>query len=281
MASSIAARRPLARRTHARRTRTRRAARPWRRTLVLLIAAPLLIRLLVAGVVILAMWWTVNWIYQVGRKPTELFFPMSRALSKSPPETWRQYGSLFREHSTAVITSDLLAALAQAEGAGNPVARTYWRWQLSMNPLALYQPASSAVGMFQITDGTFQEAKRYCVRDHRVVEDGPWHNLRSCWFNSLYTRVIPSHGVELTAALLDRTVERTLERRRIGAATLKEKQDLAALIHLCGPGAGDAFARGGFRLTPRLTRCGDHDARQYLEQVNALRRQFGRLAAVG
>jgi hypothetical protein len=160
------------------------------------------------------------------------------------------------------------------------VARTYWRWQVSLNPLAVYQPASSAVGMYQITDGTFQEAKRYCIHDHRVVEDGPWHDMRSCWFNSLYVRVVPSHAVELTAAHLDRSVARTIERRRSGAATLKQKQDLAALIHLCGAGAGDAYARRGFRLAPGQ-RCGDHDARQYLAQVNALRRQFGRLAAVG
>jgi hypothetical protein len=285
MASSITATRPIARRTDARgaRTRTRprrRAHVPWRRALLLLLAAPLLIRLLVAAIVILAVWWTVNWVYQVARKPTELFFPVSRVLSKTPPETWRQYGALFREHSTAVIAPDLLAALAQAEGAGNPVARTYWRWQLSMNPLAMYQPASSAVGMNQITDGTFQEAKRYCIHDHRVVEDGPWHDMRSCWFNGLYMRVVPSHAVELTAAHLDRSVARTLERRRIAAATLKQKQDLAALIHLCGAGAGDAYARRGFRLAPGQ-RCGDHDARQYLAQVNALRRQFGRLAAIG
>jgi hypothetical protein len=281
MASSIAAARPLPRTALARRARTRharRAARPWRRALVLLLVAPLLIRLLVAAVVVVAVWWTANWVYQVARKPTELFFPVSRALSKTPPETWRQYGSLFREHSTAVITPDLLAALAQAEGAGNPLARTYWRWQLSTNPLALYRPASSAVGMFQITDGTFQEAKRYCIHDHRVVEDGPWHNVRSCWFNGLYFRVVPSHAVELTAAHLDRSVARTLERRRMGAATLKQKQDLAALIHLCGAGAGDAYARRGFRLAPGQ-RCGDHDARHYLAQVNALRRQFGRLSA--
>jgi hypothetical protein len=285
MDSSITAARPIARRTDARgartRTRPRRRARvPWRPALAFLLAAPLLIRLLMAAIVILAVWWTVNWVYQVARKPTELLFPMSRALSKTPSETWRQYGALFREHSTAVITPDLLAALAQAEGAGNPVARTYWRWQVSLNPLAVYQPASSAVGMYQITDGTFQEAKRYCIHDHRVVEDGPWHDMRSCWFNSLYVRVVPSHAVELTAAHLDRSVARTIERRRSGAATLKQKQDLAALIHLCGAGAGDAYARRGFRLAPGQ-RCGDHDARQYLAQVNALRRQFGRLAAVG
>jgi hypothetical protein len=281
MAHSVAAPRSLARRAPARRARgsaARRSAPRWRGALVLFLAAPLLLRLLAAGIVIVAVWLAVNWAYHVARKPTELFFPLSRTLSKSPAETWRQYGSLFQAHSTAVITPDLLAALAQTEGAGNPLARTYWRWQLSMNPLALYQPASSAVGMYQITDGTFQEARRYCIHDHRVVEEGAWHDVRSCWFNALYVRVIPSHAVELTAALLDRTVARTLERRGIGRATLRQQQDLAALIHLCGAGAGDAFARRGFRLAPGH-RCGDHDPRQYLAQVNALRQQFVRLAA--
>jgi hypothetical protein len=281
MAHAAAAPRSLARRARAHRARPRalrRSARPWRRALLLVLAAPLIVRLAIAGVVIVALWWVVNWTYQVARKPTELFFPLSRTLSKTPAETWRQYGALFQGHSTAVMTPDLLAALAQTEGSGNPVARTYWRWQLSINPLALYQPASSAVGMYQITDGTFQEARRYCIHDHRAVEDGPWHDLRSCWFNALYMRVVPSHAVELTAALLDRTVARTLERRGRAHATLRQQQDLAALIHLCGAGAGDAFARRGFRFTPGQ-RCGDHDPRQYLAQVNALRRQFARLAA--
>ena len=52
------------------------------------------------------------------------------------------------------------------EGSGNPVARTYWWWRFSWNPFEVYRPASSAVGMFQITDGTFAEARRYCIHDH-------------------------------------------------------------------------------------------------------------------
>ena len=114
------------------------------------------------------------------------------------------------------------------------MARTYWRWQLTWNPLEWYQPASSAVGMYQITDGTFTEAKRYCIHDHVVVEDGPWHNWQSCWFNSLYTRVLPSHAIELTAALLDRQVIQAIGPRRMGTASLQRKQNLAAVIHLCG-----------------------------------------------
>ena len=249
-----------------------------RRLLTLLLAAPLAVRIIVGTLIVLAVWSAANWLYQVVRKPTELFFPVDGVLVKAPAETWRQYGPLFRRHSTAVITPELLAALAQVEGAGNPVARTYWRWRLTWNPFEVYQPASSAVGMYQITDATFREARRFCIHDHVVAEAGPWHDLRSCWFNALYTRVVPSHAVEMTAALLDRGVAETLQRHRIVAATPAQKADLAAVIHLCGTGPGDAYARRGFRLAPGQ-RCGDHDPARYLARVNAMQRLFARLAA--
>ena len=241
-------------------------------------AAPPWARYALFGASIVAAALLVNWLYQVVRKPAELFFPVSGVLHKTPEQTCRSYSPLFRAHATASITPELLAALAQVEGAGNPVARTYWRWRLTHEPFEIYRPASSAVGMYQITDGTFQEARRYCIHDHRVVGDGPWHDVRSCWLNALYMRVLPSHAVEMTAALLDRQVARALARRGITRASLRQQQDLAAVIHLCGAGAGEAFARRGFRFTPGQ-RCGDHDPRQYLAQVNALRRQFVRLAA--
>jgi len=237
-------------------------------------------QIVIGTVVLVAAWASVNWVVQVARKPTEVFFPVSTALMKAPEQTWRQYGPVFARHSTAVITPELLAALAQVEGSGNPVARTYWRWQLSSNPFEIYRPASSAVGMFQITDGTFADARRYCIHDHVVVEDGPWHDLRSCWFNALYTRVLPGHAAEMTAALLDRTVAHTLSRNRIVTASHQQRQDLAAVIHLCGGGAGNLYARNGFRFR-RGQRCGDHDARRYLARVNTLKRQFARLAAAG
>jgi len=240
-------------------------------------AAPPVVRVIIGAVVILTIWASANWVYQAVRKPTEIFFPADRALTKTPFETWQQYGLLFKKHSTAMITPGLLAALAQVEGGGNPVARTYWRWSLAWNPFELYQPASSSVGMYQITDETFRKAKRYCIHDHVVAEDGSWNNVESCWFNSLYIRVIPSHAIELTSAFLDRSVASVMERRGI-SATLQQKQDLAAVIHLCGSGAGDAYAARGFRLTEGQ-RCGDHDVRDYLAKVNAMKRQFARLAA--
>jgi len=263
--------------------RPHRAGRsvPWRltgRALVALRGAPWTVRIFTSAILLVAVWASVNWIVQTVRKPTEMFFPVSGSLAKTPPETWRQYGPLFVEHSTAVITPELLAALAQVEGSGNPVARTYWRWRFSWNPFELYRPASSAVGMFQITDGTFAEARRYCIHNHVVVEDGPWHDPRSCWFNALYTRVVPGDAVEMTAALLDRTVARTLESNRLAAASLQQRQNLAAVIHLCGGGVGNAYAHRGFRFRAGQ-RCGDHEVYHYLAQVNLLKRQFARLAA--
>jgi hypothetical protein len=254
------------------RARTRRRwARIWRK-------APPSFKGCAIGLMLVAAAFAVNAIYQVARKPTELYFPVSGVLTKSPPETWRAYGSWFRAHSTAVIAPELLAALAQVEGAGNPVARTYWRWRLSAAPFDMYRPASSAVGMYQITDAAFADARRFCIRAHAVVEDGPWNDWDSCWFNRLYTRVVPTHAVELTAVLLDRGVSRVLARQRIRNASLQQKQDLAALIHLCGAGAAEAFARRGFRLAPG-ERCGDHDAAAYVARVNAAKRAFVRLAA--
>ena len=220
---------------------------------------------------------TVNLVYQVIRKPTELFFPVSGTLYKSPSATWAEYAPIFRRHATKSISPEFLAALAQVEGSGNPVVRTYWRWSFANKPLDMYRPASSAVGMYQITDGTFAEARRFCVHDHVVVEDGPWDQPRSCWFNWLYFRVIPSHAVEMTAAHLDRGVANALARAGIRSATPAQRQDLAAVIHLCGAGAGAAYARRGLRFAPGQ-RCGDHDPREYVARINGMKRVFAALS---
>ncbi len=229
-------------------------------------------------VVAIAVFAAANLVYHVIRKPTEMLFPVSGVLKKTPAETWRQYGSLFREYSTATITPELLAALAQVEGAGDPVAHTYWRWRLAWPPFEIYKPASSAVGMYQMTDATFADAKRYCIRRHIVIEADAWGDWSSCWFTDLYTRVLPNHAVELTAAHLDRSVAAILAHHQGSKATSQQKQELATIVHLCGAGPGKDFAQRGFRLMPG-ERCGDHDAAAYLDQVDALRRQFERLAA--
>jgi len=274
----------LARLTPSKRTRrrwinrltpSRRTRRRWWRNLRSLPGEVKFVALLLASAVLAV---SVNGIYQVVRKPTELFFPVSDALLKMPQQTWDAYGPIFQRHSTAVMSAELLAALAQVEGSGNPVARTYWRMSMTLSPFDIYRPASSAVGMYQITDGTFDIARRYCIHDHRVVEDGPWNDRRSCWFNALYSRVIPSHAVEMTAAYLDRQVADVLARHGIRQASIAQRQRLAAVIHLCGAGAGAAYARRGLAFAPGQ-RCGSHDPRHYVAKVEAMQRTFARLGA--
>lgn len=252
------------------RRRLRGLRKRGRRALRKLSAAPPAFRIVAIAVIAIATLFAANLVYQVARKPTEMFFLVAGA-KKVPAETWRHYAPLFREYSTVAITPELLAGLAQVEGAGDPLAHTYWRWHMTWNPFNLYAPASSSVGMYQITDAAFSEARRYCIRDHAVVED-------DCWFKGLYTRILPGHAVELAAIFLDRHLTAILSLRRIGSASLEQKQDLAAVIYLCGPGPAEAFARRGFKLTPG-ERCGDQDVSTYLAQVKTMKRKFLRFAS--
>jgi hypothetical protein len=267
------------RRRRRRRPRLWLGARSRRRWWRAFRRAPPALQVVISAAAILALALAANWIFQVIRKPSELFFPVSTTLNKSAPETWRQYAPIFRKHATSVMTAPLLAAMAQVEGSGNPVARTYWRWSWrTSEPSEVYRPASSAVGMYQITDGTFAEARRYCIHDHVVVQDGPWNDWHSCWFNRLYARVIPSHAVELTSAYLDHSVAAILQRHRMASTPLASKQELAAVIHLCGAGAGDDFVRRGFQLL-QSQHCGEHEVRAYLARIDAMKTVFDRLAA--
>jgi hypothetical protein len=252
----------------------RTRSRVWKR----LRRSPSVVQITIASALFLVLFFAVNWTYQVVRKPSELFFPISGSFYKEPAETWRAYRSLFERHSTPVMTPDLLAALAQVEGSGNPVVRTYWRFSLDVEPFEIFRPASSAVGMYQITDGTFAIARRYCVHRHRVVEEGPWYDFKSCWLNELYTRTIPSHAVEMTAAYLDRGVADVLARFPALRATVEQKQTLATMMHLCGAGAATEYARRGLALTAGQ-RCGTHDARSYVGRVVSLQRRFRALAS--
>jgi Transglycosylase SLT domain len=254
------------------------SARLRRRWLRAFQRSPAIVQVLIGLAAVVALCFGLNWVYQVIRKPSELFFPVSGTLNKTPSQTWQQYAPIFEANATRVMTPEFLAALAQVEGSGNPVARTYWRWSWKPWPFDLYRPASSAVGMYQITDGTFAEARRFCIHHHTVVEDGSWNAWHSCWFNRLYTRVVPAHAVELTSAYLDHNVASILERHDMGAATVRQKQELAAFIHLCGAAAGDAHVRRGLKLLDGQ-HCGDQEVRGYLARIDAMKRVFALLAA--
>jgi len=184
---------------------------PCKRALCKLSAVPTPMRVVVIGFAFVAVCAVVNLVYQMLYKPMEVFAPISSEFNKAPIETWRQYAPLFREYSTVSIPPELLAALAQVESAGNPVATTYWRWRLTPDPFAVYQPASSAVGMYQMTDAAFAEAQGYCILHYTVAETG-------CSPTALYSRVVPRHATELTAVFLDRNITAILGHARAAAA---------------------------------------------------------------
>ena len=248
----------------------------WRRWLRRLRRMPAAWRLLLGVLLLAAVTLAINGVYQVARKPTELFFPVSGALAKTPLQTWREYGPAFRRYATPAIAPELLAALAQVEGSGNPLVRTYWRWSWEPRPFELYRPASSAVGMYQITDGTFAEARHYCIHHHALTHEGPWNDWHSCWFNALYLRVVPRDAIELTAAYLDLKVNAILAHERRRAVSVLQRQHLAAVVHLCGAGAAAAYAERGLRFADG-ERCGAHDPREYLHRVDEMVGVFTRL----
>jgi hypothetical protein len=237
------------------------------------------VRLLVISVLLLALWAPINLAYQVTQKPSELLAPLSGWLIKTPDETWRSYAPLFHRYATTNVAPELLAALAQAESAGNPLATTYWRWRFSINPLAIYRPASSSVGMYQMTDAAYIEARRYCVSHHRIAEDHADSNASACGQSGSYWRIMPRDAIELAASYLDRKIAALLAKHHPASLTQQQKDNLAAVIHLCGPGPAASYVRHGFHLAPG-ERCGDQDIAVYVGRVSNFERQFRRLASV-
>jgi hypothetical protein len=131
--------------------------------------------------------------------------------------------------------------------------------------------------MYQITDGTFEVARHYCIHRHALAREGRWNDFGSCWFNATYLRVLPGDAVELTAAYLDLEVANVLAQRR-GRTTPTELRHVAAVVHLCGAGAADAYVRRGLRFSAG-EKCGDHDPRVYLARVDGMVALFTGLAA--
>ena len=234
-------------------------------------------RLIAGGILIACTLLALNLLYQVGRKPGELLAPISGAFFKSPETTWQTYGTIFEKHATDIISPAFLGALAQVESDGNPIARPSWRWAWSWDPLEIYKPASSALGLFQITDATFAEARKHCLRYATVSMEEASGDSRSCGIKLFRTRVSANDSTETTAAYLHRSVVKALAARPKDKATLAQKQRLAAVIHLCGPKRGEQFVARGFRVR-QSEQCGAHDLKHYLARIDRMKKRFARLA---
>jgi len=185
-------------------------------------------------------------------------------------QTWGNYKDDFREHATTIIPPVYLAALAQTESAGNPFVTQSWKVKFSGGWKGLFSPVSSAVGLFQLTRGTFQRMSQYCVKNGRSVKDGPWHKWQSCWFNQFYSRLIPSHSIEMTSAFLHAQVLRLTGNKPMSPRRLKR---LASIIHLCGDNKAKQYLRSGFR---HLKRCGSHSVKNYVLKVERMENRLVR-----
>jgi hypothetical protein len=227
-------------------------------------------------IIVIPGFFATNWCYHAVSKPAEIVGLFDGHFYKNPAATWDAHGDLFSDHSTPIMTPEFLAALAQAETQGNAIARTYWEWNFSTNPFEIYRPASSATGLYQITNGTYELTKNFCIHNGRVVKDGPWHELDTCWFNFFYSRLVPSHAIEMTSAYLHWSITRIIEKYGLRNAPIEKKQDLATIAHLCGPQRADAVARRGLRLA-RGESCGSHGLQGYLNKVRNLTRVFAKI----
>lgn len=221
----------------------------------------------------------VNLLIQVARKPAEIANFVGGGSARTPEQTWDAYSSSFEAHATNLLSPAFLAALAQAESAGNPWATPQWRVRFSVRLSKIYSPASSAVGLMQFTDGTFQSASDLCVHDGQVREAGPWHDPDSCWFNWTYTRLSADDSIEMASAHLTQHVERLLGDRaeRLSQRNPQAVEDVAAMVHLCGAHAAKKQLKRGVRRV-RNARCGSHPVRPYLRRIQKYRRTFSRLS---
>lgn len=235
----------------------------------LILRLPLPFKLLILGLLLLF----TNLVFQFYKKPAEIIGLFDVWFHKTPFETWTAYSSEFKDKSTNILTPDLLAALAQIESNGNPIARTYWKWRATKDLGRLFSPASSAAGMYQITDGTFNEAKDFCIEDQRAIRN---RVNGECFGNIFYSRLIPSHAIEMTAARLHYYTREILGRM---ANTLDRpsQQAVAISIHLCGVERARVLTRNHSTYNKSVT-CGDHNLRRYIEKVRHLQRQFVAIA---
>ena len=220
--------------------------------------------------IVVGSFFVLNFLVQIGRKPAEALGMLGLGKSRSVAETWRVFSRDFQRHATEITTPTFLAAMAQVESSGNPLATPRWRFRWTGRIWRWFAPESTSVGLFQLTDGGYERAKNFCIRKGRVVRDGPWHDWRSCWFNWAYLRISASDSIEMTSAYLHHHVVTSLAGRK---TSLANQRRLAAVIHLCGPGRARAFIRSGFALAS-AGHCGRHSVRRYVETIERYDRQL-------
>jgi hypothetical protein len=218
----------------------------------------------VSGTLILVgSFFALNFLVQIARKPAEALGILGLGKSRSIAETWHDFSRDFQRHATEIASPTFLAAMAQVESSGNRLATPKWRFRWSGGVWSWFAPESTSVGLFQLTNGAYERAKKFCIHKGQVVRVGPWRDWDSCWFNWAYLRISASDSIEMTSAYLHHEVMTSLAGQR---TSLKNQRRLAAVIHLCGPGRARGFIRSGFALGS-AGHCGRHNVQKYVETI--------------
>lgn len=212
---------------------------------------------------------TTNFLWQIYQKPAEVVALLGWSENKSHSETWSTYSDFFEQYSTRIITPHFLAALAQIESGGNPLATPQWKFRLTDRLSKIFSPQSSSVGLYQFTSGTFEKAKQYCIRNGEAQK-------ANCWLNTVYARIFPSHSIEVASAYLDTEVRRLMKKHK-KRLNKNMAQNLAGVIHLCGSHKAEIYFKSGFDVRS-LGKCGSHNPRTYLKRLRQSRRAFKRLS---
>ena len=215
-----------------------------------------------------------NMTLQIIQKPTEILSFFLGHQTKNPKQTWESYSDILYRQATTTIPATYLAALAQAESGGDPYSSPPWKLDLKKSWKQIFAPASSSVGLYQFTSGTFKAAKKYCIHNNKLARSTVWSDINGCWFNSLYFRFSASDSIELASAYLTNYVQRLLGKKR---TSLRNRKRLASIIHLCGVRIGKKFVRNNFKLK-RIRKCGTHSVSRYVRRIENLERKFKILA---
>jgi hypothetical protein len=215
----------------------------------------------ILGLLVIALYFVVNFAVQLYRKPAEIFSFAAKIHYKTPEESWSAYHDYFVEAEKYGLRAELLAALAQAESSGSPWATPRWTFHWPREFFDLYRPQSSAVGLFQFTNGTYEKVRQACPAGSDRCVDLGW---------TPPTRLSAAESIERAAQNLHR------ELLLIAPKNPKSWNELAPIIHLCGTGIARQVARHGM---PANLHCGPHNARAYVQEISALARRMEKVRA--
>ncbi|MCH2535573.1 MAG: lytic transglycosylase domain-containing protein [Bdellovibrionales bacterium] len=215
-------------------------------------------------------------VVQIIQKPAHLLGFMSSYFYKTPYETWQSYHQDFKQYETITTSSYVLAAIAQVESSGNPIATPHWEWNLKNKWHSLYAPVSSSVGLYQFTTPTFERAGTLCVHKGEIYDKvEPYQILHPCWWSRFGVRLSASSSIRAASAYLHKEVGELLRRFNMEHLGVKSRARLAMVVHLCGKYKAALLLKK--RSLASLGYCGSHNVAQYIKKAERLIVKFKKL----